>query len=144
MDSDLHLKLFAESLHQARVSEILEVLILPMFPYTIWQEIISIDHECEDGIEKSIPRITDWHHDSFSCSPLNTPFYIRKHEKTSRKILKPNGEDFLFHPQTSDRFSYSWFCHAFHHALANNFCLLVIAIGKVRHNLRIESSRRCS
>ena len=53
---------------------------------------ISIYHECEGGIEKSVPRITDWHHeackvirrngffysiltrimDSFSCSPLNT------------------------------------------------------------------------
>ena len=25
-------------------------------------QIIRIDHECEGGIEKSIPRITDWHH----------------------------------------------------------------------------------
>ena len=27
--------------------------------------IIRVDkiyHECEDGIEKSVPRITDWHH----------------------------------------------------------------------------------
>ena len=59
---------------------------------------IRIYHECEGGIEKSVPRITDWHHkacrvmtngdpegrifypiltriiDSFSCSPLNTTF----------------------------------------------------------------------
>ena len=60
-------------------------------------EIIRIDHECEGGIEKSVLRITDWHHkaigdtqdgffyptltritDSFSCSPLNTSFYIGK------------------------------------------------------------------
>ena len=64
--------------------------------------------ECEGGIEKSVPGITDWHHEaclvianddrargtdffypiltrimySFSCSPLNTSFYIgKKHEK---------------------------------------------------------------
>ena len=54
---------------------------------------IRIHHVCEGGIEKSVPRITDWHHkacqvmtnsdhegqiflDSFSCSPLNTSFYI--------------------------------------------------------------------
>ena len=67
-------------------------------------------HECEDGIEKSVPRITDWHHeaclvmtigdprdrffypistwilDSFFCASLNTPFYIGKTwKKTSRK-----------------------------------------------------------
>ena len=63
-------------------------------------KIISIHLEYE--IEKSVPRITDWHHDAcrvmtigdregriflshsrinngyFSCSPLNTSFYIRK------------------------------------------------------------------
>ena len=68
--------------------------------------IIRIHHECEGGIEKSVPRITDWHCEacrvmaiddrkgriffyptltwimvSFSCSPLNTLFYIGKHEK---------------------------------------------------------------
>ena len=62
-------------------------------------KIIRIHHECEGGIEKSVPRITDWHHESckvmitrdkffypiltrtmnsFSCSPLNTSFYIGK------------------------------------------------------------------
>ena len=25
---------------------------------------ISIHHKCEGGIEKSIPRITDWHHEA--------------------------------------------------------------------------------
>ena len=25
---------------------------------------IRIYHECEDGIEKSVPRITDWHHEA--------------------------------------------------------------------------------
>ena len=61
-------------------------------------EIIRILHGCKGGIEKSVLRITDWHHeacevmkngdpqgdifypiltqimDSFSCSPLNTSF----------------------------------------------------------------------
>ena len=27
-------------------------------------EIICIHHECEGGIEKSVPRITDWHHEA--------------------------------------------------------------------------------
>ena len=27
-------------------------------------ENISIYHECEGGIEKSVPRITDWHHEA--------------------------------------------------------------------------------
>ena len=60
---------------------------------------ISIRHECEGGVEKSVLRITDWHHeacqvmtngdherrifypaltrkmDSFSCSQLDTSFY---------------------------------------------------------------------
>ena len=27
-------------------------------------EIIRIHHECEGGIEKSVPRITDWHHEA--------------------------------------------------------------------------------
>ena len=62
---------------------------------------IRIYHECEGQLEKSVPSITDWHHeacrvmtviardgffypiftrimDSFSCSPLNTSFYIGK------------------------------------------------------------------
>ena len=65
-------------------------------------ENIRIHQECEGGIEKSVPRITDWHYkacrvmtngdherqifypiltqimDSFSCSPLNTSFYFGK------------------------------------------------------------------
>ena len=27
-------------------------------------QIISIHHECEGGVEKSVPRITDWHHEA--------------------------------------------------------------------------------
>ena len=68
-----------------------------------WQnKHIRIHHECEDGIGKSIPRITAWHQeacgvmtkviprggffystltqllDSFSCSPLDTTFMLKK------------------------------------------------------------------
>ena len=63
-------------------------------------DIIRIHHECEGGIEKSVSRIADWHHEacrvmtngdhegqiSFSCSPLNTAFYIRKHEKLQENL----------------------------------------------------------
>ena len=65
-------------------------------------KIISIHHEFEGGIEKSVPWITNWHHeacramtigdregrifyptltlmmDTFSCSPQNISFYITK------------------------------------------------------------------
>ena len=64
--------------------------------------IIRIYHECEGGIENSIPGITVWHHeacrvmthgdhewrmfypsltrimDYFPCLPLNTAFYVLK------------------------------------------------------------------
>ena len=73
--------------------------------------IIRIHHECEGGIDKSVLRITDCHHEAcrvmtngdcegqillshphtnnglFSCSPLSTAFYIGKHEKVFQKIL---------------------------------------------------------
>ena len=29
---------------------------------TYFDKIIRIHHECEGGIEKSVPRIIDWHH----------------------------------------------------------------------------------
>ena len=65
------------------------------------KKIIRIHHEYKDGIEKFVPRITDWHHEAcgvmvngsckgwiflfhphtISCSPLNTLFYIGKNEK---------------------------------------------------------------
>ena len=32
--------------------------------------IIRILHECEGGIEKSVPRITDWHHEA--CQVMKT------------------------------------------------------------------------
>ena len=66
-----------------------------------YAEIIRIHHECEGGIEKSVSRVTDWHHEacrvmtnvvregriffyhiqprimnSVSCSPFNTAFYV--------------------------------------------------------------------
>ena len=46
--------------------------------------IIRIYHECEDGIEKSVPRITDWHHES--CRVMT----IGDHE----------GQIFLSYPHT--------------------------------------------
>ena len=63
---------------------------------------IRIHHECESEIGKSVPRINVWHHEAcrvmtngdtegrifishphtingfFSCSPLNTTFYVEK------------------------------------------------------------------
>ena len=85
--------------------------VLPRGWYSVC-EIIRIYHECEAGKEKSVPRITFWHHracrvmtngdpnrrifyptltpimDSFSCSPINTSFYIGKNmNKCFQKIL---------------------------------------------------------
>ena len=47
---------------------------------------IRIHHECEGGIEKSVPRITDWHHEA--CRVMT----IGDHK----------GQIFLFHPQTNN------------------------------------------
>ena len=57
--------------------------------------IIGIYHACEGGIEKSVPRITDWHCEGpiflshpctnngfFSCSPSNTAFILFKERLT--------------------------------------------------------------
>ena len=73
---------------------------------------IRIHGECDGGIEKSVLRITDWHQaacrvmtngdhegrifhsiltqimDSFSCSTLNTSFYIGKTLKGLIKVIK--------------------------------------------------------
>ena len=51
-------------------------------------ENISICHECEDGIEKSVPRITDWHHEA--CRVMTNG----DHE----------GQNFLYHPHTNNGF----------------------------------------
>ena len=34
-------------------------------------EIITIYHEYEGGIEKSVPRITDWHHEACRVMTIN-------------------------------------------------------------------------
>ena len=49
-------------------------------------ETIRIHHECEDGIEKSIPRITD------------------RHNEACRVVTNGNhkGRFFLSHPHTND------------------------------------------
>ena len=48
--------------------------------------IISIHYECEGGIEKSVPRITDWHHEA--CRVMT--------------IGDCEGWIFLSHPHTHD------------------------------------------
>ena len=52
---------------------------------------MSIHHECEGGIEKSVPRITDWHHEA--CRVMT---------KGDRE-----GQVFLSHPHTNDGFFFS-------------------------------------
>ena len=49
---------------------------------------IRIYHECEGGIEKSVPRITDWHHEA--CRVMT----IDDHK----------GWIFLSHPHTNNGF----------------------------------------
>ena len=42
---------------------------------------IRSHHECEGGIDKSVRKNTDWHHEAcwfFSCSPLSPSFYFGK------------------------------------------------------------------
>ena len=76
--------------------------ILPVLKINKAEDNIRIHHECEGGIEKFVPRITDWHHEAcrvmtigdregvvflshphtnnglFSCSPLLYLIYIGK------------------------------------------------------------------
>ena len=47
-------------------------------------EILRIYHDCEGGIEKSVSRITDWHHET--CQVM--------------KIGDHEGRIFLYHPHT--------------------------------------------
>ena len=73
---------------------------------------IRIYHECEGGIEKSDPRITNWHHkacrvmtnsdregqlfypiltqimDYFSCSPLSIAFDIGGFKKIMNSLMR--------------------------------------------------------
>ena len=52
---------------------------------------ISIHHECEGGIEKSAPRITDWHHEA--CRVMTNGDH--------------KGRIFLPHPHTNSGFFFS-------------------------------------
>ena len=58
-------------------------------------EIIRIYHKCEDGIEKSIPRITDWHHEIYQMMANSDP--NSDHE----------GQIFFIFTQLMDYFSFS-------------------------------------
>ena len=49
-------------------------------------KIIKIDHECEGGMEKSVPRIADWHNEAFRVMTNGD------HE----------GRNFLSHPHTNN------------------------------------------
>ena len=49
---------------------------------------IKIHHECESGIEKSVPRITVWHHEA--CRVMTN--------------YDPEGQIFMSHPQKSTGF----------------------------------------
>ena len=55
-------------------------------PTLIFEYKVSIYHECEGGIEKSVLRITDWHHKA--CRVIT----IGDHK----------GRIFLSHPHTHD------------------------------------------
>ena len=57
---------------------------LKMLPYT--SNIIRIHHECKDGIEKSVLRITVWHHKA--CQGI-------KRDRSFHRILINNGLFFL-------------------------------------------------
>ena len=49
---------------------------------------IRIHHECEGGIEKSVPRITDWHREA--CQVMT--------------IGDREGQIFISHPHTNNGF----------------------------------------
>ena len=55
---------------------------------TLRDKSISIYHECEGGIEKSVPRFTDWHHEA--CRVMT--------------IGDCEGQTFLSHPHTNNGF----------------------------------------
>ena len=56
--------------------------------WSLKYEIIRIHHECESGIEKSVPRITEWHHELWRVMTNGD------HE----------GRIFLSHPHTNNEF----------------------------------------
>ena len=60
-----------------------------MFPALIFSNSLTMsDYKCESGIEKSVQRITDWHHEAF-----------RVMTNTERK-----GQIALSHPYTRNGF----------------------------------------
>ena len=58
------------------------------FPFLIHVPVIRIHHECEGGIETSVPRITDWHHET--CRVMTNG--------------DPEGHIFLSHPHKNNGF----------------------------------------
>ena len=60
--------------------------------YSLFYMIIEIHHECKEGIEKSVPRITDWHHEA--CRVMTNG----DHE----------GRIFLSHPPLNDEYFFSF------------------------------------
>ena len=55
---------------------------------------IIIHHDCEGGIEKSVPRITDWHHearpiDDKRCSRGTDFLFASSHEFYTRFFFLP-------------------------------------------------------
>ena len=78
--------LLAEDSH--KISSVISiVLINKNFGHKI-MNIIRIYHECKGGIEKSVPRITVWHHKA--CRVM--------------KIVDPEGRIFLSHSHMNDGF----------------------------------------
>ena len=98
----------------------------------IYNWYIRIYHECEGGIEKSVPRITDWHHEAcrvmtngdgeeriflshphtnnglfFSLTIKYLFLYWKKHEKDFQKILNTLKCDtvtsFYYYNDVTDR-----------------------------------------
>ena len=81
---------------------------------------MRIYHECEGGIEKSVPRITDWHHEACRVMTNGNPegriflphshtnngfffllttkyiiLYWEKHEKDFQKLLNTRDGDVI-------------------------------------------------
>ena len=77
------------------------------------QDTIRMHHECEGGIEKFVPRITDWHH------------------KACRVMPKGDREEriFLSHPHTNNGFFF---------LLTTVFFYLEISFQKSLNTLRYK------
>ena len=70
-----------------------------------WIYSIGIYHECEGGIEKFVPRITDWHHKAWR----------------GMKIGDHEGQIFLFHPHTNNGFFF---------LLSTKYCIYIVKTWK--------------